>query len=147
LIHGWIGVSTVVTLVAVFLYSSREDVAWVAVCCSMYVSTKSPTDKIWTGVQARLAEEAGVQARLTEKASKEIKISQDQNDWILVTKTRRHRMPKQQESKVMKKRKVSAKAKRDAMTETVSKRSTFQELKDPREMAEGIIQLIRFSLR
>jgi DNA-binding SARP family transcriptional activator len=82
---------------------------------------REPADKSLTGVQARLAEEAGVQARLTKKASKETMISQDPNDWILVTKTRRQRMPKQQESKVMKIRKVSTKTKRDALTEALLK--------------------------
>jgi hypothetical protein len=97
-------------------------VAWVAVYCLMYMNTESPADKSLTGMQARLAEKAGMQASLAKKASKETKISQDQNDLILVTKTRRHRMPKQQRSNIMKKRKVSTKTKRDAMTETVSKK-------------------------
>jgi hypothetical protein len=78
-----------------------------ALCC-----IDGPTDESATGMQARLA----------KKACKETKISRDQNDWILVIKIRRHRMLRQQRSKVMKKRKVSTKTKRDAMTETVSKK-------------------------
>jgi hypothetical protein len=93
----------------------------------------------WWQIVARhtwIAKEAGMQARLTKKVNKETKISQDQNDWILVTKTRRHRMHKQ-ESKVIKKMKVSTKTRRDAMTEIVSKRPTSWKLKDPKRNGWG----------
>ena len=70
----------------------------------------------WRGSDARPTEERKPTLERT-------KINQDQNEWILVTKNKRHRMPNRrhrmpgnQETTLMKKWRDSIKTKREAMT-------------------------------
>jgi hypothetical protein len=98
-----------------FPYSSREDVALAAkIVCSTYED--SHTASMAGALSKRVKLATG-----TESGTKD----NDENDWILVTKTRRHKMPKDERSQVMKMNKGKSKitrdakiGKRDSMTQT-----------------------------
>jgi hypothetical protein len=51
----------------------------------------------------------------------EVVTENNDDGWILVTKTKRHKMPKDERSQVMKRNKGKSKTTRDAMTETKTK--------------------------
>jgi hypothetical protein len=91
-----------------FLYSSREDVALAAVICSTYendVRTESVAG-------ALISKHVGL------APGTDVVNENTDGDWILVTKTKRHKMPRDEITQAMKMSKVKSKTTRDAMTKT-----------------------------